>query len=89
MRRCHGEESRHVRYFHAGSRLRVRPHTCADRPDLIIDHLNQAFLQVGSRLGFQAIVELSGLPTLAEVEEVKDDLRTGRRGLTDLAKFVV
>jgi hypothetical protein len=58
------EESRHVRYFHAGSRLMVRPQTCADRPDLIIDRLNQAFLQVGSRLGLQAIVELSGLPTL-------------------------
>jgi hypothetical protein len=57
--------------------------------DLIINRLNQALRQVGERLGFEATVELSGLRTLAEVEEAKDDLRTGRRGLNDLAKFVV
>ena len=57
--------------------------------DLIIDRLNQALRQVGGRLGFEATIELSGLPTLAEVEEAKDDLRTGRRGLSELAKFVV
>ena len=57
--------------------------------DLIIDRLNQALRQVGGRLGFEAAIELNGLRTLAEVEEAKDDLRTGRCGLTDLAKFVV
>jgi len=57
--------------------------------DLIIDRLNQALRQVGGRLGFEATIELSDLQTLATVEEAKDDLRTGRRGLTELAKFVV
>jgi hypothetical protein len=57
--------------------------------DLIIDRLNQALRQVGARLGFEASIELSGLPTLAAVEEAKDDLRTGRRGLAELAQFVV
>lgn len=57
--------------------------------DLIIDRLNQALRQVGGRLGFEATIELSGLPTLAAVEEAKGDLRTGRRGLGELAKFVV
>jgi hypothetical protein len=57
--------------------------------DLIIDHLNQALRQVGSRLGFEATIELCGLPTLAEVEAVKEDLRTGRRGLAELATFAV
>lgn len=57
--------------------------------DLIIDRLNQALREVGGRLGFEAAVELNGLRTLAEVEEAKDGLRTGRCGLTDLARFVV
>jgi len=57
--------------------------------DLIIDRLNQALHQAGGRLGFQATIELSGLPALAEVQEAKDDLRAGRRGLSEIAKSLV
>jgi hypothetical protein len=57
--------------------------------DLIIDRLNQAIHQAGGRLGFEATIELSGLPTLVVVQEAKDDLRSGRRGLAELAKSLV
>src|SRR5258708_13478909 len=55
--------------------------------DLIMERLNQALRQVGGRLGFEASVELSGLPTLAAVQEAKNDLRTDRRRLTHLPPF--
>jgi len=57
--------------------------------DLIMEQLNAALAQAGSRLGFQAAIELSGLPTLQDVEDAKGDLRTGRRSLSDLAMFAM
>jgi hypothetical protein len=39
--------------------------------DLIITRLNATLAEVGSQLGFQAAIELSGLPTLQDVDAAK------------------
>lgn len=57
--------------------------------DLIMERLNAALAQAGRQLDFQAAIELSGLPTLQDVEDAKSDLRTGRRSLSDLATFAM
>jgi hypothetical protein len=57
--------------------------------DLIMGRLNTTLLEVGSQMGFQAAIELSGLPTLQDVDDAKNDLRSGRRSLDDLATFAV
>jgi hypothetical protein len=57
--------------------------------DLIMDRLNAALAQAGSQLGFQAAIELSGLPTQQDIDDAKTDLRTGRRTLDDLATFAM
>jgi hypothetical protein len=57
--------------------------------DLIINRLNAALAQAGNELGFQATIELNGLPTLQDVDEAKTDLRTGRRSLDDLVTFAM
>ena len=54
-----------------------------------MDRLNAALAQAGSTLGFRAAVTLSGLPTLQDVDKAKNDLRTGRRSLNDLATFAM
>ena len=48
-----------------------------------------ALAEAGSQLGFQAVVELSGLPTLQDVDNAKNDLRSGHRSLNELAKFAM
>lgn len=53
--------------------------------DRVMMQLNTTVRDVGEQLGFEATIELSGLPTIADVEAAKDDLRTGRRGLGDLS----
>ena len=55
----------------------------------IMDRLNAALAQAGLRIGFEASIELGGLPTLQEVANAKEDLRLGRRGLSDLAVFAI
>jgi hypothetical protein len=55
--------------------------------DQIIQGVNAMLTDVGHHMSFEATVEIHGLPTLRDIEEAKDDLRTGRRGLRDLAKF--
>ncbi len=57
--------------------------------DLIMNQLNVALSDAGSQMGFQAGVELSGLPTLEDVNSAKDDLRSGRCSLSDLATFAI
>lgn len=57
--------------------------------DLIMDRLNTTLSEVGTKLGFQAAIELSGVPTLQDVDEAKSDLRSGRRSLNDLATFAI
>lgn len=57
--------------------------------DMIMDRLNTTLSEVGSKLGFRAAIELSGLPTLQDVDDAKSDLRTGRRSLNDLATFAI
>lgn len=57
--------------------------------DLIMDRLNAALAQAGSKLGFQAAIALSGLPTLQDVDQAKSDLQSGRRSLNDLATFAM
>lgn len=57
--------------------------------DLIMDRLNAALAQAGSKLGFQAAIALSGLPTLQDIDKAKSDLRTGDRSLNDLAAFAM
>lgn len=55
----------------------------------IMDRLNATISEVGRRLGFEASIELTGLPTLEDVETAKEDFRLGRRGLSDLAVFAI
>jgi hypothetical protein len=57
--------------------------------DLIMNRLNATLSEVGSQLDFQAAIELSGLPTLQDVDNAKNDLRSGRRSLNDLATFAI
>ncbi len=57
--------------------------------DLIMNRLNTTLSEVGSQLDFQAAIELSGLPTLQDVDNAKNDLRSGRRSLNDLATFAI
>lgn len=57
--------------------------------DLIMKQLNAALSEAGTRVGFQARVELSGVPTLEDVSNAKDDLQSGRRSLSDLATFAI
>jgi hypothetical protein len=55
----------------------------------IMDRLNATIAEVGKRLDFEATIELTGLPTLADVESAKEDFRRGRRGFSDLAVFAI
>jgi hypothetical protein len=55
--------------------------------DSIMEQLNATLATVGDKLGFRAAVELTGLPTLQDVDNAKSDLRSGRRSLNDLASF--
>ena len=55
----------------------------------ILARLNDAIGLAGRTVGFEASVELEGLPTLADVKAAKDDLRSGRRGLGDLALWAI
>jgi hypothetical protein len=57
--------------------------------DSIMNRLNAAIAEIGARIGFQVSIELSGLPTLQDVENAKEDLRLGRCGLSELAVFPV
>lgn len=57
--------------------------------DSIMDRLNAALAEIGQRIGFEVSIELSGLPTLRDVESAKEDLKLGRRGLSDLAVFAI
>lgn len=57
--------------------------------NLIMARLNEALAEIGSKMGFQAAIELERLPTLHDVEDAKNDLQTGRRSLTDLTRFTI
>jgi hypothetical protein len=57
--------------------------------DSILARLNDVIALAGVRVGFEAAVELEGLPTIQDVEAAKDDLKTGRRGLGDLALWAI
>jgi hypothetical protein len=57
--------------------------------DRTLDRLNEAITHAGARIGFEATLQFEGLPTLQDVEQAKDDLRTGRRGLLDLTQSSV
>jgi len=57
--------------------------------DSIMEQLNATLAAVGDKLGFRAAIELTGLPTLQDVDNAKSDLRSGRRSLNDLASFAV
>lgn len=57
--------------------------------DLIMDRLNAALAEIGQRIGFEVSIELSGLLTLQDVESAKEELRLGRRGLSDFAVFAI
>jgi hypothetical protein len=57
--------------------------------NLIMDRLNAALAQAGGKLGFQATIELIGLPTQKDIDTAKDDLQTGRRSLNDLATLAM
>ncbi len=54
-----------------------------------MDRLNATIAEVGTRLDFEATIELAGLPTLADIESAQDDFRRGRRGFSYLAVFAI
>ncbi len=56
---------------------------------MITNRLDAALADVGSRLGFQAGIELTGLPTLQDVDNARNDLQSGQRSLSDLATFAI
>jgi len=55
--------------------------------DAAMGGVNRAVAMAGSRLAFDARVELSGVPTLADVEAAQDDLKAGSRNLSDLIRM--
>ena len=57
--------------------------------DSIIEQLNTAIGQVGKRMGFSASIEVTGVPTLSDVQQAKDDFRNGVRGLGTLATATI
>ena len=57
--------------------------------DLIMEQLNTTLTEAGSQLDFRAAIELSGLPTLQDVDNAKNDLRSGRRSLNELLTFAI
>ena len=54
-----------------------------------MEQLNTALAEAGSQLDFRAAIELSGLPTLQDVDNAKNDLRSGRRSLNELSTFAM
>jgi hypothetical protein len=57
--------------------------------DSIIEQLNTAIAQVGKRMGFSASIEVTGVPTLSDVQQAKDDFYNGVRGLGALATATI
>jgi hypothetical protein len=57
--------------------------------NLIMEHLNETLAKIGSMVGFQAAIELTGLPTLQDVEDAKSDLQAGQQSMTDLVRFTI
>jgi hypothetical protein len=57
--------------------------------DSIIEQLNTAIGQVGKRMGFSASITVTGVPTLSDVQQAKDDFRNGVRGLGALATATI
>jgi hypothetical protein len=55
----------------------------------ICEDLNAAISQVGEKMGFEAKLELDGLPTLDTVESLKNDFRSGRLGFGDLITSMI
>jgi hypothetical protein len=57
--------------------------------DTVLRQLNATLVGIGAVLGFQAQIELSGLPTLADVSQAKSDLETGDKLLSDFVEFAM
>jgi hypothetical protein len=57
--------------------------------DKICQDLNLAISQVGKKMEFETKLEFDGLPTLATVESLKNDFRSGRQGLGDLVMSMI
>ena len=55
----------------------------------ICEDLNAAISRVGEKMGFEAKLELDGLPTLETVESLKNDFRSGRQGFADLVMSMI
>ena len=79
-------KNNHLEPYDTWRRLRFMEFTIGLR-DLIMDRLNAAVAQAGERIGFQAAIELDGLVTLADIEQAKNDLRSGKRSIGDLERF--
>src|SRR5204862_5582066 len=55
--------------------------------DAAMDGVNRALTIAGSLLDFEVHIELSGVPTAADVEAGLADLEAGRRSLSDLMRM--
>jgi hypothetical protein len=57
--------------------------------DTALGGVNQALALAGAHVGFNARVEVSGVPTLADVEVAIEELESGRRSLTELIRMSI
>lgn len=55
----------------------------------ICEDLNATISLVGEKMGFEAKLELDGLPTLETIESLKSDFRSGRQGFGDLVMSMI
>jgi hypothetical protein len=78
----------HLEPYDAWRKLRFLEFTIKMR-DRIMERLNAAIAQAGGQLGFQAAIELEGLPTLPDVEKAKNDLESGQRSIGDITRFAL
>jgi len=57
--------------------------------DRILDRLNYGIKLAGAKLGFETTIQLEGLPTHEDVEQAKEDFRTGRKGFPELLRLAI
>jgi hypothetical protein len=55
--------------------------------DAILDGINAALTIAGSVMDFEARLEFTGVPTLADVDRGEHDLETGQRSLAEMIRM--
>lgn len=57
--------------------------------EAILAGINAALTIAGSVLGYEARLEITGLPTMADVTQAENDLETGQRSLPDMIRMAL